>query len=93
MSLAFNSNDQITKKVVFNNHLLNRLYISKTFCANYNSFILILKYPIIFMRFSVLANFSIFLASSSFTLSLNYICNMTYISKDMNLNNTGNDSL
>ena len=45
------------------------------------------------MRFSVLANFSIFLASSSFTSSLNYICNMTYISKDMNLNNTGNDSL
>ena len=72
---------------------MNRLYISKTFWANYNSFILILKYPIIFMRFSVLANFSIFLASSSFTSSLNYICNMIYISKDMNLNNTGNDSL
>ena len=73
------------KIVIFKNHLFNRLYISKTCCANYNRVILILKYPIIFMRFSVLANFSIFLASSSFTSSLNYICNMIYISKDMNL--------
>ena len=92
MSLAFNSNDQITKK----SYLIIIYWIDYKYPRHFVQITIVLFLFLNIQLYLCVSQYwptsHIFLASSSLTSSLNYICNMIYISKDMNRNNTGNDS-